>query len=143
MNAAGGTETKPSGKGRPEGNRLRGRGSGRVSSGSGSSRGNLSSSLAQQAIIRGLGSQQANVLESRISHISRGDGGGKGRRREAGPSDLQLRVTGMKQSKASSNPDGGLKDLLAFLERKASGLESAPRRGVRVKKVCFTIRIAG
>jgi nuclear RNA export factor len=143
MDAAGSTEKKPSGKGRPEGNRLGVRGSGRTSHGSGSSRGTLGSSQTQQAILRGLGLQQANILESRISNVSRGDSGAKVRRRDVEASDVQLCVHGMKQSKAASNPDGGLKDLLAFLERKAGGLESAPRRGVRIKKVCLTVKIMG
>ncbi|KKA29408.1 hypothetical protein TD95_004066 [Thielaviopsis punctulata] len=33
-----------------------------------------------------------------------------------------LRVTGLKNSKAASNPDGGVSDLLSFLERKATAL---------------------
>ena len=44
-----------------------------------------------------------------------------------------LRVRGLRQSKAASNPDGGLKDLIGFLERKAAFHHN--RRAVTIKKV--------
>jgi nuclear RNA export factor len=76
----------------------------------------------QQAILRGLGAKQANVLDSRIS-----------------TGNTTLQIDGLKSSKAASNPDGGLESLLAFLERKAAGLDSGSNRAVRIKKVCFLI----
>lgn len=53
-------------------------------------------------------------------------------------------VLGLKQSKAASNPDGGVKDLLAFLERKATGIEAAAGTdAVRIRKVCgLSVRFA-
>ncbi|XMA19548.1 hypothetical protein WAI453_012339 [Rhynchosporium graminicola] len=80
-------------------------------------RGNTISDRAKQNMIRGLGGKQANVLESRIT-----DGG------------LRLQVSGLSESKAASNPDGGLESLLGFLERKASGLDSKSNRAVKIKK---------
>lgn len=81
----------------------------------------LNTQKAQQAILRGLGAKQANVLDSRA----------------AGNTTLQ--IDGLKSSKAASNADGGLESLLGFLERKAAGLDSGSNRTVRIKKVCFLI----
>lgn len=111
-----------SGKGRlesPAPSRPQGPGRGR---GSASRAGPLDTQKAQQAILRGLGAKQANILESRI-----GAGG------------TTLQVDGLKSSKAASNSDGGLESLLGFLERKAAGLDSASNRAVKIKKVCFLI----
>lgn len=47
-----------------------------------------------------------------------------------------LEVKGLKESKAANNPDGGLRGLLSFLERKATGVSSR-NKPVVVKKVCF------
>lgn len=56
-----------------------------------------------------------------------------------------LKVLGVRSSKAASNPDGGEKRLLEFLERKASTLKGpgGTRRHVTVKKVCLGIRSMG
>jgi nuclear RNA export factor len=121
------------GRGRPEGS-SRGRASARANHGGGISRG-----TSQNAIIRGLESRQANILESRISHGTSGD---RGRKTDASPSQ-RLRVHGLKDSKAASNPDGGLGDLLAFLERKAVTLHSDKNKEVRIKKVCYLVKTAG
>lgn len=64
---------------------------------------------AQQAILRGIGAQQANILQT-------------------------LEVTGLSLSKASNNADGGLESLLGFLERKASCIDSKGNRPVKIKK---------
>lgn len=53
------------------------------------------------------------------------------------PSYSQLKVTGLSQSKAATNADGGLDALINFLERKAAGLDSKSNRKVRIKKVCY------
>ncbi|KAK4059764.1 hypothetical protein Trihar35433_10580 [Trichoderma harzianum] len=45
-----------------------------------------------------------------------------------------LRVRGLKQSKAASNSDGGLSDLLSFLERKASSLGTGRKRHITIRK---------
>ena len=54
-----------------------------------------------------------------------------------------LVVLGLKQSKAATNPDGGVKDLLAFLERKATGTDAAASDAIRIRKVCCSVRSAG
>jgi nuclear RNA export factor len=108
MDAAAAGDKRRSGKGRLEGpasSRGSGRGNGGPSRG-----GNLGTAKAQQAIIRGLGAKQANIVESHTGNNT-------------------LQITGLKSSKAASNPDGGLESLLSFLERKASGT-------VKIKKVC-------
>jgi nuclear RNA export factor len=136
MDAVSGTETRGTGKGRPEGSgRSRGRTAGQAVHNSGVSRGKLATQQARKAIIRGLDSEQANILDSRISHSATVDRGRSGGRRDAA-SILQLRVRGLKDSKASKNADGGLKDLLSFLERKATGLDNEAGMLVRIKKVC-------
>lgn len=77
---------------------------------------------AQQAILRGIKSDQANILESRITKVG-----------------TTLRVDGLSTSKAASNPDGGLEALLGFLERKAAAMDSKSNRLVKIKKVCLLI----
>ena len=122
MDAATAGDRRKSGKGRlespapskPHGS---GRGSGATARG-----GSPGTHKTQQAILRGIGAQQANVLESRIT-----TGG------------TTLQIDGLKSSKAASNPDGGLESLLAFLERKASGLDAASNRTVKIKKVCLSL----
>lgn len=111
-------EKRRSGRGGLEG-RVTVRGTGRDRGGS--SRGGISGTLkTQQAIIKGMNAKQANVLESRISQPG-----------------TQLRIVGLAASKAASNPDGGLESLLAFLERKASGHDTASNRSVKIKKVSY------
>lgn len=70
---------------------------------------------AQQAILRGIGAQQANVRDSHI--VSPG---------------TTLKVDGLSMSKAAGNADGGLESLLGFLERKAKGHD--PNRVIKIKK---------
>lgn len=48
----------------------------------------------------------------------------------------EIMVLGLKRSKAASNPDRGVKDLLAFLERKANGPLTSGHALVRIRKVC-------
>ncbi|PHH76935.1 hypothetical protein CDD82_3748 [Ophiocordyceps australis] len=53
----------------------------------------------------------------------------------AKPGFAVLRVHGLSQSKAASNPDGGLEDLIAFLKRKASSFVNGPsRRHIGIQK---------
>ncbi len=129
-----------SGKGR--GSRARGtnheRRSGEANGhgGRGALKGGISSDAAQKAILRGMGSGAAVTKGSRnglnmakiMREVARQDKGQD--RREA---LHQLSVTGWKQSMAASNPDGGVGDLLAFLERKAIFPDA---RAVRIIKVC-------
>jgi len=120
MDATATTTDKPrsgNGRGRPSSDRPA-RSQGGPASRSGG-RGTHISDRAKQNIIRGLGGKQANVLETRIT-----DGG------------LRLQVSGLSDSKAANNPDGGLDALLSFLERKASALDSKSNRAVKIKKVC-------
>lgn len=60
--------------------------------------------------------------------------------RERGGGLEQLIVRGWKQSKAASNPDGGVDSLIAFLERKATPPDPKAAANTRVKitKVCAT-----
>ncbi|KAM3566278.1 hypothetical protein ARSEF4850_000786 [Beauveria asiatica] len=68
-----------------------------------------------------------NIGDS-ASRVTRG-------RAKTGAGLSYLRVYGLRQSKASSNPDGGVKDLLSFLERKASGFTAGRlRRNPMIKK---------
>ena len=54
----------------------------------------------------------------------------------------KISVHGLKQSKAASNKDGGISDLMAFLERKATTPDELTK-SVKIKKVCLTSLIAG
>ncbi|CAI4213729.1 unnamed protein product [Parascedosporium putredinis] len=69
-----------------------------------------------------------STLVSRISNVST--------RSQRGPVTLVwLKVKGLKESKAASNPGGGLKDLLHFLERKATSLATrSNNRPVAIKQ---------
>ncbi|KAH7328647.1 hypothetical protein B0I35DRAFT_417959 [Stachybotrys elegans] len=87
-------------------------------------------SRAAQAVIKHL-SNGDNDIASRISNPPTAR---SVRSRGVNQPLSYLRVHGLKQSKAASNPDGGLKDLLAFLERKASGLAAGKKRSVMIKK---------
>lgn len=55
----------------------------------------------------------------------------------------QIIIRGFQNSKAASNPDGGIKDLVAFLERKASAPHASAKDLVRVKQVCLTLCFPG
>jgi nuclear RNA export factor len=121
---AGATRVK-SGKGSltssgPPGARGTGRGRGGVSRVAG----NLGAHRTQAAILRGMSTKQANIVESRLT---------------TGTAGTMLKVDGLRLSKAASNPDGGLESLLGFLERKASGLDSKSNRSIKIKKVCLVI----
>jgi len=110
-------EQNKSGKGRVDtASSSRGQGSGRGGRASGRG-GKIAIQRAQQAILRGMG--QANVLQSRGS-----------------TPDITLCITGLSQSKAATNNDGGLEALVTFLERKGTGLDAKSNRAVRIKKVC-------
>ena len=73
-----------------------------------------------------------NSLASRVSTA------GRGPRARGKASNLTfLRVHGLKESKAVTNQDGGLSDLLNFLERKSSSFTTGKSsRQVTIKKVC-------
>ena len=105
----------------------------------GSTRTSLNAAAIQKALFRGLGSEDALRSLRQGSRTARLFSTSGGKDRDAAPRGLtQLIVRGLKDSKAASNPDGGIKDLLAFLERKASADVSA-RETVKIKKVCLTV----
>ncbi|KAJ6779605.1 hypothetical protein PWT90_06922 [Aphanocladium album] len=101
--------------------------------GAGQTKPNTRSSTAKSA--RGASKVAQNVLKhltnganGDISRVTRGKGRG-------GAGLSYLRVYGLKQSKASSNPDGGISDLLSFLERKASAFTTGrQKRNIMIKK---------
>lgn len=112
----GGRGRSEGGRGRPDGGRARGAGRGR-----GSTRGPVVTAKTQQAILRGIGSEQVNVRHSR------------------GPTNGTIKVDGLRASKAANNTDGGMESLLGFLERKAAGLDAKSNRVIKIKKVCLLI----
>ncbi|KAH0493965.1 hypothetical protein TgHK011_000604 [Trichoderma gracile] len=79
-----------------------------------------------QIVMKQLGNGSSD-LASRVSRPARGRGGYT-------EGLTWLRVRGLKQSKAASNSDGGLSDLLSFMERKASSLQSGRKRQVTIRK---------
>lgn len=91
-------------------------------------------SRTAQNVLKHLANGSAASLASRVS-------GGKGRGRQQDWSNLTfLRVGGLKQSKAASNPGGGLNDLLSFMERKATSflpVAGRNKRSIAIKKVCY------
>lgn len=105
----------------------------------GSARNSLNAAAVQKAIFRSLGSDEAMTRVVRQGpRAARLLGKHTGNARDPGATGLtQLVVRGLKDSKAASNPDGGIKDLLAFLERKASA-DLPARETVKIKKVCLT-----
>ncbi len=109
-------------------------------------RGGIGSDATQKAILRSMGSGAATVRGSRnglnFSKIIR-EATDQGRGRERREGLHQISVTGWRRSKAASNPDGGIKDLLAFLERKAALPDAPAREEVKIVKVCLTSRFAG
>ncbi|KAI9828753.1 MAG: nuclear mRNA export, poly(A)+RNA binding protein [Thelocarpon impressellum] len=106
-------------------------GRGRTAMNTGAPRGLFSGAALQKAIARGMAAGDATVRGPRAGvsvEGALGEAAGRGR------ADAEITVRGLKESKAAANPDGGLKDLVAFLERKASGTESSARDAVKIKK---------
>jgi nuclear RNA export factor len=95
-------------------------------------------SKTAQTILKHLNNGDSSTIASRIS-TSSSMRATRSRGQDTGPLSY-LRVHGLKQSKAAGNPDGGLSDLLAFLERKAAGLSPGSKRRVIIKKVCLSLR---
>lgn len=99
------------------------------SSNSSTRRGNTRSSAPQKSNTR-LQQNVAKHLGGDTSRIPNAPSAAK-----IAANNTTLIVTGHKSSKASSNPDGGVKSLLQFLERKATQLKGSGRP-VTIKKVC-------
>ncbi|OAA73255.1 mRNA export factor mex67 [Cordyceps fumosorosea ARSEF 2679] len=78
----------------------------------------------------------SRTAQNLLKHLANGDIGDVPSRPTRGkPALSYLRVYGLKQSKAATNPDGGVKDLLNFLERKASAFTTGrQRKNVMIKK---------
>jgi nuclear RNA export factor len=90
---------------------------------------------AAHLVTKHLGNGDSTQLSSRISSAGPSRGG-KSRSAVNIPLGF-LRVHGLKSSKAATNKDGGVSDLIAFLERKATSLSTGrPKRQVTIKKVC-------
>ena len=101
-------------------------------------------SSVHKAILRTMGSKDAAPRGTRVtSRLARQVGKSIGEKKESAPGGLdQLVIHGLKQSKAASNPGGGVKELLEFLERKST--PNAPSgEAVRIRKVCLTSQSAG
>lgn len=72
-------------------------------------------------------------LASRIANVTT-------RSQRTPPTLVWLRVKGLKESKAATNPGGGVKDLLHFLERKATSLANrTSNRPVAIKQVSYLL----
>ncbi|KAJ4271903.1 nuclear mRNA export, poly(A)+RNA binding protein [Fusarium torreyae] len=85
-----------------------------------------------QNVLKHLSNGTASSLASRISSASSGKGP---KTRSQDMTGLKmLRVGGLKESKAATNPGGGLNDLLGFMERKAGSFRTGSKRRVAIKK---------
>ncbi|KAF4955381.1 hypothetical protein FSARC_11867 [Fusarium sarcochroum] len=85
-----------------------------------------------QNVLKHLSNGTASSLASRISSASSGKGP---KTRSQDMTGLtMLRVGGLKESKAATNPGGGLNDLLGFMERKAGSFRTGSKRKVAIKK---------
>ncbi len=102
-----------------------------------SDRAEIDPTAIQKAVLRGMGS---NETASRASRSSLRNVRGRGSTRPTDEAWDQITVKGFKQSKAAANPGGGISELIAFLERKATHPE-APET-VKIKKVCLTLHSA-
>lgn len=85
-----------------------------------------------QIVMKQLGSGNSSDLSARVSRSTRSRGGYI-------EGLTWLRIRGLKQSKAASNPDGGLSDLLSFMERKASSFLTGRRRHLTIRKVSSSL----
>ena len=102
-----------------------------------SARTRLDTSVIEKAVLRGVSSSD---LPSRGSRVSARLSRNKSLDQNSRDGLEQLKVWGLKNSRVLSNPDGGVGDLIAFLERKATHSDSA---AVKIKKVCLTVLSAG
>ncbi len=133
--------------------RHRGRGDAPGAAGTGDGRrgwrsgpGIFGAAALSKAIARGVASGEVTISNGppgggpgqRMDGVSKGPAASRLRNR---PKNLdQLSVVGLKRSKAAANTDGGVTDLLAFLERKATGNDPTGPEPVRIRKVCLRHR---
>lgn len=149
MDAAGAAKTARGGgrqgnaaASQPRGGRTSGAGS--QLRGSRQSRNNFNHDAVQRSVLRSMGMatgdkfSQASKHNTRITTHDR-----KSLLREhdssAKAGSAQVVIRGFKESKAAANSDGGIRGLLAFLERKTSLSEGDTRDMVRINKVCFNL----
>ncbi|KAG8527056.1 uncharacterized protein KY384_008485 [Bacidia gigantensis] len=85
----------------------------------------------QKAVLKQLGSKAPLPKASRVRPSAKRTFDNP---REGRPPLQQIKVWGLKQSKAAVNPDGGINDLIAFIERKASNPDAPAREAVKIKK---------
>lgn len=90
----------------------------------------------QRTVLRTLGTQEASRKGKRtFSASNRVASDNTGSLAEEATGSLEhIIVYGLKESKAASNPGGGVKDLLNFLERKATPSDAMPHETVRIRK---------
>lgn len=94
----------------------------------------------QKAILRSMGSKDSLPKGPKaLSRLTKYAGKDDGKDGATGGLD-QIRIYGLNESKAASNPGGGVKDLLNFLERKATAPNAPAKDAVRIRKVCLTVR---
>lgn len=94
-------------------------------------------SAIQKAVLRGMGSSETAPKGPRSSLRNVR---GRGSSRPTDEAWDHITIKGFKQSKAAANPGGGISELIAFLERKATHPD-APE-AVEIKKVCLTLHSA-
>ena len=101
------------------------------------SRKGIDPSAIQKVVLRGMGSSETTPKGPRSSlrNVK-----GRGSSRPTDEAWDQITIKGFKQSKAAANPGGGISELIAFLERKATHPD-APE-AVKIKKVCLTLHSA-
>lgn len=101
------------------------------------SRSGIDPSSIQKAVLRGMGvNERLQKGSGSLAKISRDSRRGN----EVRDGLDRIKIYGLKQSKAVSNADGGVKDLIVFLERKATERSSGP---IKIKQVCLTTKFAG
>lgn len=102
-----------------------------------STRTGIDPSAIQKAVLRGMGSSETvpRGPRSSLRNVR-----GRGSTRTTDEAWDQITINGLKQSKAAANPGGGVSELIAFLERKATHPD-APET-VKIKKVCLTLHSA-
>lgn len=105
------------------------------------SRMGIDTSAIQKTILRSMGSDEPLSKGPRSSLRGvRGRDRGRDRTHDTRDPLDRITVTGLKQSKAAGNPDGGVSDLIGFLERKATNPGAPAREAVKIKKVCLTLQ---
>ena len=100
------------------------------------SRTGIDPSAVQKTILRSMGSDEP-VSRGARSSLKSVRGRSRGQDSREGLDRITIR--GLKQSKAAGNPDGGVSDLIGFLERKATNPDAPAREAVKIKKVCLTL----